>query len=145
MIIHAKEIANKIYKHRIKFVVTFVCLFVLASIFVMTAFGAARVVVKYNGEEYEVRTYRTNAIDIIEQSHLDVNLDDCHIDDTKLADYGIIYVDDLCHLIIKDGDKTTEIIGYGTVQSILEDNNIKLGEHDEIEGAQLDEYTSSGT
>lgn len=145
MIIHIKEIANKLYTHRVKLIVTMACFIMVAIIMVMTASGANNVLIKYNGEEYEVRTYRTNAVDIIEQSRIGLNLDECHIDDSKLEEYGIIYIDDLCHLTVKDGDKTQEIVGYGTVSTILKENGIVLGEHDEIEGADLDSYTKSGT
>ncbi|MCQ2480468.1 MAG: ubiquitin-like domain-containing protein [Clostridia bacterium] len=111
----------------------------------MTTVSALNTVkIIHNGKEHEISTLRTDAEEIVKRSGIEFDEKSSHIDTSLFEEKGIIFINDICTVTFIDEDKEITVTAHGTVNDALKEANIQLGENDELEGADKDDYLSTG-
>ncbi len=136
-----KSAGKRIYELRIRICTTIVCLILSMASLLTTVSGANTVRVILNGISYEVTTHRTNTSDILIQSGLEID-ENSKIDDSQLEKNGIINVNSVCKVTIKDNGKEYSIDAYGTVENAIAQAGLTLSPYDKVTGAELTDYVS---
>lgn len=140
----SKKKDSFLYRNRARIATTVMCL-ILCVATLMTTVSASNIVkIIYNGEEREISTLRTDVDEIIKQSGIAFDPKTNYIDTSRFRDYGIIVINTVCGVTFIDEDKTVTVETHGTVKSALAEAGITLDEHDELDGAKLDDYLSEG-
>lgn len=132
------------FRNRTRIATTVICIVLCAATLITTVSATNTVKVIYNGKEHEVRTLRSDVDDIIEQSGIKYDKLKNYVDSSLLEDRGIIIIDSVCKVSIVDGDRTITLKTHGLVKDALKEANIKLGEHDELDGVTLEDNLISG-
>lgn len=140
----SKKKSSYLYRHRTKIAITVICLILCAATLLTTVSASNTVKVIYNGEEYEISTLRTDADEIISLCGIEYDKATNYVDTSRLNDYGIITIDSVARVTFVDGDDIVSVKTHGTVKDALNEADIALGEHDELEGANLDDSLTGG-
>lgn len=140
----SKENGSFIKKHRTKIATTVMCLILCVATLITTVSASNTVKIIYNGEEYVVKTLRTDVDDIISQSGIEYDKDTNYVDASDFEEYGIIVIDSVCKVTFIDEGKSITVKTHGTVEDALKEAKITLGENDELEGAKKEDYLTGG-
>ncbi len=138
------KLVKSLHNNRVKIATTLTCLVLCAAILFTTVSAGNTVKIIYNGDEYQVRTLRTDAESIINQSGIDFDRAESYIDTSKLDKHGIITIETVCGVMIIDEDKKTQVNVHGTIEDALNKANITLNKNDEIEGYKTTDYIKPG-
>lgn len=136
-----KNIGKRVYESRIRICTTAICLVLCMASLLTTVSGANTIKVILNGIEHEVTTHRTNADDILIQSGLEID-ENSNIDDSLLADRGVINVNTVCNVTVVDNGKEYKIKAYGTVADAIKQVGLELSPYDTVSGCNVEDYVS---
>lgn len=140
----SKNNGSFIYRHRTRVATTVICLILCIAALITTVSASNTVKIIYNGKEYEISTVRTDADEIISLSGIEYDKETNYVDTSRLESNGIIVIDSVALVTFVDEDNIVSVKTHGTVENALKEAGLQLGEHDEIDGAKLEDNVSGG-